>query len=46
MPFWHIATNGHALQVIVGETTKSINTIRGTLNATVEFNKLIKHSMI
>ena len=33
MPFWHIATHGHALQLAVGETIKAINIIRGTLDA-------------
>ena len=37
---------GHALRLVVGETIKAIKIIRGTLDATFELNKLIKHSMV
>ena len=46
MPFWHIATYGHALQLAVGETIKAIKIITDTLDAAFEFNKLIKYSMV
>ena len=46
MPFWHIATHGHALQLDVGESIKAIKIIKGTLDAAFEFNKLIKYSMV
>ena len=36
MPFWHIATHGHALQLAVGETIKAIKIIRGTLEVAFE----------
>ena len=45
MPFWQIATHGHALQLDVSETIKAIKIIRGTLDAAFELNKLIKYSM-
>ena len=45
MPFWRIATHGHALQLAVGETIKAIKVI-GTLDAAFELNKLIIYSMV
>ena len=45
MPFWQIATHGHALQLDVSETIKAIKIIRATLDAAFELNKLIKYSM-
>ena len=46
MPFWHIATHDHALQLAVGETIKAIKIVRGTVDAAFELNKLIKYSMV
>ena len=46
MPFWHIATHGHALQLALGETIKAIKIIRGTLDAAFELNELIKYPMV
>ena len=40
MPFWHIATHGHALQLAVGETIKAIKIIRGTLDAAMNWINL------
>ena len=36
---------GHALQLAVGETIKTIKIMRGTLHAALELNKLIKYPM-
>ena len=46
MPFWHIDTHGHVVQLAVGEAIKAIKIIRGTLDAAFELNKLIKYSMV
>ena len=35
--------HGHALQFAVGETSKAIKIMRGTLDAAFELNKLIKY---
>ena len=37
--------HGHALQLTVGETTKAIKKITGTLDTAFELNEFIKYSM-
>ena len=39
-------SHDHALQLTVGETIKAIKIMRGTLDAALEFNKLIKYSLV
>ena len=38
--------HGYALQLAVDETIKTVEIMRGTLDAAFELNKLTKHSMV
>ena len=38
--------HGHTLHLAVGETIKTIEIMRGTLDAAFELNKLTKYSML
>ena len=38
--------HGHALQLAVDETIKTIEIMRGTLDGAFELNKLTKYSMV
>ena len=41
-----IHCHGHALQLAIGETIKTIKIMKGTLDASFKLNKLIKQSMV